>query len=235
MSGKRTSRAALVGALVDVYRQGAFPMADPDTDEIGFYSPDPRAVLPLEPPEALHVPRSVAKRIRSGWFELRSDTGFEHVIRQCAVPRRPGDETWINEMIVAWYTALHDAGRAHCIEAWRVHEGEERMVGGVYGVSIGAAFFAESMFSRPRPRLPGGSRDSFDGTDSSKVALVALVEHLRSCGYTLLDTQFQNPHIRRFGVIEVRRERFMRMLGDAVEREDRWRPFDPGCLARFSA
>ena len=128
--------------LLWAYRQGAFPMADPETGDIGWYRPDPRAVIPLE---SFHVPRSLARVIRAGRFDVRCDTAFDEVIGACAEPRVGGeDESWIDERIIDAYRGLFDLGHAHTVEAWR----EGRLVGGLYGVHIGAAFFGESMFSR---------------------------------------------------------------------------------------
>ena len=152
---------------------------------------------------------------------MTSDACFERVIRACA-ERTDEDGTWIDERIVRWYVALHRAGYAHSVEAWR---GDE-LVGGVYGVSIGGAFFGESMFSRPRPRLADGSRDPIDGADASKVALVTLAGHLHACGYTLFDTQFQNDHIAQFGVVEITREAYFERLREACEGPDRWRAIE---------
>lgn len=212
MSGKR---AGIVDALLDAYCRGYFPMADPRTGRVDLYCPDPRAVIPTG---GLHVPRSLAKRMRTGCWTITVDTCFSRVMRECAV-ERDSDESWIDERMIEWYTLLHEANHAHSLEVWRGGE----MVGGIYGVSIGGAFFAESMFSRPRPRLPDGSRDPTDGADASRVGLVVLVRHLEWCGYTLFDTQFQNEHIEQFGVVEVRRERFMGELRRATAMPDKWR------------
>lgn len=145
--------------LLSAYAQGYFPMGDPESGEIHWYSPDPRGHLPLD---SFHVPDSLRKRVRSGVFEIRLDTEFEEVMRQCARPRRGQPETWINEEIIRAYVDAHRRGFAHSVEAWR----QGRLVGGLYGMSIHAAFFGESMFSRP----------DLGGTDASKVCLVALVD-----------------------------------------------------------
>jgi leucyl/phenylalanyl-tRNA--protein transferase len=177
--------------IVAAYCRGIFPMADEDGD-IGWYSPDPRAVFPLD---AFHVPRSLAKTIRRGTFEVRVDTAFEAVMRGCA----DRDLTWISEEIVRSYTALHRVGLAHSVEAWR----EGRLVGGLYGVSLGGAFMGESMFSRE--------------TDASKVCLVFLVERLRERGYVLLDSQMATEHLARFGQIEIPRREYLRQLRAALK------------------
>ena len=179
--------------LVRAYYAGAFPMADGRRGRIRWYAPDPRAIIPLD---AFHVPRSLARTLRRGVFEIRVDSAFAEVMRACA----DREETWISAAIVRAYTALHHAGLAHSVEAWR--EGE--LVGGLYGVSLGGAFFGESMFSR--------------ATDGSKVALVALVERLRAQGFSLLDTQFQTDHLARFGAIEIPRAEYERRLAEALTR-----------------
>jgi leucyl/phenylalanyl-tRNA--protein transferase len=179
--------------IVAAYCRGIFPMAD-EAGEIGWYSPDPRAVFPLD---AFHVPRSLAKTIRRRTFEVRVDTAFEAVMRGCA----DRDLTWISEDIVRSYTALHRLGLAHSVEAWR----EGRLVGGLYGVSLGGAFMGESMFSRE--------------TDASKVCLVFLVERLRERGYVLLDSQMATEHLAKFGQIEIPRREYLRQLRAALKLE----------------
>ncbi len=192
--------------LISAYVQGAFPMArSRDESPIDFYSPDPRAILPLDD---FHCPQSVRQRVQSGRFEMRVDTVFEQVIRACADPRRETDETWINEEIIAAYSELHAMGLAHCVEAWRAG----RLVGGLYGVAIRGVFFGESMFHDP----DGG------GTDASKVCLVHLVERLRVSGYALLDVQMVTPLTQRFGAIEIRREDYMQRLQQALLVETDW-------------
>ena len=190
---------------------------------IGWYSPDPRAVLPLAV-GGLHVARSLARTIRRGVFEITTDEAFEGVMRACAAPRKgDGSEgAWISEEMIGAYTGLHRLGRAHSIEAWRGGRGngsERRLVGGIYGVSIGAAFFAESMFCRP----------DLGGTDASSVCLVTLVGQLRRGGYRLLDVQLANAHTRRFGAVELGRKEFLGVLGESLLREGCWGPL-PGFL-----
>lgn len=217
----------VVEVLVAAYRSGLFPMAEPYTGTIVWCSPEMRGVLPLREAEGLHLSRSVRRAVRRGRFEIRCDTSFERVVRACAV-RSEAEGTWIDERIVRWYGAMHEADRAHCFEAWRTDPatGEERLVGGVYGVSIGAAFFGESMFSRPRPRREDGSRDPFDGTDASKVCLIELVRHLDACGYEMFDTQMWNEHIAQFGVREIPRDDYLERLDRACRAGDAWRDFD---------
>jgi leucyl/phenylalanyl-tRNA--protein transferase len=191
--------------LLRVYASGIFPMVDPRSGAIGYYSPDPRAVIPLE---RFHVPRSLARVVAKGAFELRTDTAFERVIRACAEPRADRRETWLDERLIGAYVELHERGFAHSVEAWR----DERLVGGLYGVQIGAAFFGESMFSRPEQ----------GGTDASKVCLVELVRVLRAGGFALLDTQFTTRHLERFGCVEIPRARYLELLEDAIHRPARW-------------
>lgn len=199
-------------------------MADPPglgRRALRVYRPDPRAVLPLVP-GGLHVPRTVARVMRRERFRLTSDRAFREVMAACAEirPDRGGTEaSWISGEMIDAYTALHEAGHAHSIEAWRAgKDGREALVGGVYGVSIGAAFFAESMFCHP----------AAGGSGASSVCLVTLAEHLRVCGYQLLDVQVVNPHTRRFGVIEFSGRRFAFLLDRAVRSADRWRPLARG-------
>lgn len=176
--------------LVAAYRQGIFPM---DVDgEIQWFSPDPRAVIDLD---GFHAPRSLRQVYRRGVFEIRINTRFEEVMRACA--ERP-EGTWISGEIVDAYTALHRLGLAHSVETWR--EGE--LAGGLYGVSLGGAFFGESMFHRE--------------TDASKVALAALVERMRHRGFLLLDIQFLTPHLARFGAREIPRRAYLRRLAAAL-------------------
>ncbi|HXX49555.1 MAG TPA: leucyl/phenylalanyl-tRNA--protein transferase [Myxococcota bacterium] len=191
--------------LVRAYARGIFPMADPRTGKIAYYSPDPRAIFPLD---AFHVPKSVARVARSGVFELRSDTAFAEVIARCAEARPGRRETWLSPRLVRAYLDLHRRGFAHSVEAWR----DGRLVGGLYGVHIGAAFFGESMFSRPEQ----------GGRDSSKVCLAALVEWLRKGGFRLLDTQFSTPHLARFGCVEVARDEYLELLENALVGRGRW-------------
>lgn len=189
--------------LLSAYAQGYFPMGDPESGEIHWYSPDPRGHLPLD---SFHVPDSLRKRVRSGVFEIRLDTEFEEVMRQCARPRRGQPETWINEEIIRAYVDAHRRGFAHSVEAWR----QGRLVGGLYGMSIHAAFFGESMFSRP----------DLGGTDASKVCLVALVDRLKARGFSLLDTQFVNEHLAQFGCAAISRETYLTRLDAALRRTE---------------
>ena len=176
--------------LLEGYRIGVFPMAMSD-GAIEWFSPDPRAILPLQD---FHVPHALARIGRKKEFEIRIDASFEEVMRECA--RRP--ETWINEEIIASYTRLHELGYAHSIEAWK----EGALAGGLYGVALGGAFFGESMFHRVR--------------DASKVALLGLVEHLRARKFVLLDTQWSTPHLEQFGAVEIPRANYLHLVQTAV-------------------
>ena len=185
--------------LLAGYCQGYFPMAN-DDGEIGWYDADPRAIVPLD---AFHVPRRLARRARSGGFEIRVDHDFPAVMAACAEPRPGQDGTWISPEMIDAYTALHWLGFAHSVEAWR----EGRLVGGLYGVAIGGLFAGESMFSRE--------------TDASKVALIHLVERLRRGGFTLLDSQYVagSAHMLQFGTIEIPRAEYRRRLRAALSVE----------------
>ncbi|MEM1164763.1 MAG: leucyl/phenylalanyl-tRNA--protein transferase [Planctomycetota bacterium] len=223
----------LVDILLAAYRGGAFPMADTRTGSVYLVDPPRRGVIPLDDPAVPHIPRSLARTLRANRFELTTDQAFAEVVGGCAAPRilsgTVEDRTWIADIMVGWYEELHARGHAHSVEAWRTHRdtGERALVGGVFGVSIGAAFFAESKFHRARPRLVDGSRHPLDGTDASKVCLIALIEHLRACRYAMLDTQFTNPHIARFGVVEIDADDFRFQLIKAVHQPDRWQELDP--------
>jgi leucyl/phenylalanyl-tRNA--protein transferase len=185
-----------VETLIDCYRQGLFPMAETRSDEtVYLIDPEHRGVIPLD---RFHLPRRLARTVRSGRFEVRADTAFAQVIGECAEPGPGRLETWINAPIEALYGELHRRGLAHSVEVWR----QDRLVGGLYGVSLGAAFFGESMFSRER--------------DASKVALVHLVARLRAGGYRLLDAQFITEHLTQFGAEEIPRAAYHRLLADAL-------------------
>lgn len=179
--------------LLHAYRSAVFPMAMED-GEIRWFSPDPRAIIPLED---FHVPHGLRRALRKGEYEVRIDTAFEETMRACA----ERDETWINEEIVQSYVELHRLGHAHSVEAWR----EGRLAGGLYGVSQGGAFFGESMFHRE--------------TDASKVALHALVQRLRERGYRLLDTQWLTPHLVTFGAFEIPRSVYRELLAASLNIE----------------
>jgi leucyl/phenylalanyl-tRNA---protein transferase len=182
--------------LLCAYASGVFPMANDRCDPtIHWIEPRRRGILPLE---AFHVPKSLRKVIRQGRFEIRVDRSFPEVIAACAASRPERPRTWLNDELLDMYCALHELGYAHSVEAWT----DGRLAGGLYGVSLGAAFFGESMFTRRR--------------DASKVALVELVSRLRAGGYRLLDTQFVTDHLRRFGAMEVSRPVYRALLREAI-------------------
>jgi len=178
--------------MLDFYRRGVFPMAV--DGELRLFSPDPRGVIPLD---GFRIPHGSRKVLRDPSWGITVDAAFEEVVLGCA----ERDETWIDETIFLSYAELHNLGHAHSVEVWR--EGE--LVGGLYGVAIGAAFFGESMFSR----VPG----------ASKVALVSLVDLLRKQDYELLDTQWVTPHLEKFGACAIPREEYLQKLARAVELE----------------
>jgi leucyl/phenylalanyl-tRNA---protein transferase len=178
--------------LLHAYRNAVFPMAL-ENGEIGWFSPDPRAIIPLD---TFHIPHGLRRTLRKRLFEIRVDAAFEQVVRGCAAR----DETWINEEIFESYLRLHELGHAHSVEAWQ----EGRLAGGLYGVVVGGAFFGESMFH--------------EVTDASKVALSALVERLRSRGFTLLDTQWITPHLQTFGALEIPRSVYRELLAASIDR-----------------
>jgi leucyl/phenylalanyl-tRNA--protein transferase len=189
--------------LLSAYAQGVFPWYE--SGPILWFSPDPRLALV---PGQLHITRSLAKTLRSDRYELRLDTSFEAVIRHCAEAPRPGQSgTWITPEMLEAYCGLHELGFAHCVEAW--DEGE--LVGGLYGVSLGAGFFGESMFAH---------RD-----DASKVALVWLVRQLEAWDFDFVDCQVYTDHLARFGAREWSRRRFLEELDRTLEVETRRGPW----------
>ncbi len=192
--------------ILKAYACGVFPMAErKDEPSVFWVDPDFRGVIPLD---EFHLPRRLARTVRSGKYQISVNQAFDQVIRNCAERTPERAESWINSGIVEVYNELHRRGNAHSVECWT---GEE-LVGGLYGVSLGAAFFGESMFSRER--------------DASKVALVHLVERLRAGGYTLLDTQFVTAHLTGFGAVELPRETYLEQLRAALERQATFYPFD---------
>jgi leucyl/phenylalanyl-tRNA--protein transferase len=182
--------------LLRAYQAGIFPMAESaDDPELFWVDPKRRGILPLD---GFHLSRRLARVVRQDRFEVRVDSDFGGTMAGCAEANEKRPNTWINGEIVRLYTALFERGNAHSVEAWQ----GERLVGGLYGVSIGGAFFGESMFSRV--------------ADASKVALVHLVALMRTGGYRLLDLQFVTPHLAQFGAIEVPRAQYHRLLADAL-------------------
>lgn len=183
--------------LLRAYATGVFPMAEgADDPEVFWVRPETRGILPLTD---FHTPKSLAKVVRQERFKIRRSHDFEGVIDGCAEPRPGRLSTWINEPIREAYSELFRRGHCHTVEAWL----DDRLVGGLYGVTLGAAFFGESMFSRER--------------DASKVCLVHLVEHLRARGFLLLDTQFTTEHLKRFGARDLPRSKYERLLDDALK------------------
>jgi len=203
------SRDALTPQLVlHAYTLGAFPMACGRGvgSAVNWYTADPRALLPLD--DRFRVRRSLARVVRRGDYTLTLDRAFDRVIAACAEPRERDAETWINDDIARVYVELFEMGYAHSVEAWVDRGDAMELVGGLYGVSLGAVFFGESMFSR-RPF-------------ASQVALVRLVEHLRARRFELLDVQFNNPHLSQFGVEEVPVADYQERLRRAVDQPPRW-------------
>jgi leucyl/phenylalanyl-tRNA--protein transferase len=185
--------------LIACYARGVFPMADARHDRRVFLvDPARRGVIPLD---GFHISRRLARTIRSDRFEIHIDTAFERVVEACAAPRAGRMETWINEPIQRLCSELFARGVAHSVEAWR----DGGLVGGLYGVALGGAFFGESMFSLER--------------DASKVALAHLVARLKAGGFSLLDAQFMTEHLATFGAQEITRADYMRRLSEAVALE----------------
>lgn len=190
--------------LLRAYGAGVFPMAESrQSDRLYWLDPALRGVLPID--AGFHLPRRLKRTALSDRFTVTADRDFAGVIRGCAEPAPGRMDTWINPEIERLFLVLHARGAAHSIETWQ----EGRLVGGLYGVALGGAFFGESMFSRV--------------TDASKVALVHLVARLRLCGFVLLDTQFLTTHLARFGAVEIPKAAYKRRLADALEAPARWR------------
>ncbi len=188
--------------LLAAYAQGLFPMGERrDDPSLYWVSPDMRGIIPLQ---QFHVPRRLARSMRNTSFIITTDTAFGQVMRECAAPGPGREQSWINDEILRLYGALFASGHAHSVECWQ----DEKLVGGLYGVQLGAAFFGESMFSRAR--------------DASKMALVQLVDMLNRGGFTLLDTQFLTGHLTQFGAIEIPRHDYLRLLQDAIRRHAIW-------------
>lgn len=199
--------------LLRAYAEGVFPMAERRSDpEIFWVSPDHRGIIPLG---RFHVSSRLARTVRSDRMVVTADLAFIDVIRACREPSPGRKESWINDEIVRLYSALHASGHAHSIECWR----DSRLVGGLYGVRLGGAFFGESMFSRQR--------------DASKVALVHLVARLIRGGFELLDTQFLTDHLAQFGAVEIPRENYLALLKRAIAIPAYW-PAPSGRGATFS-
>jgi leucyl/phenylalanyl-tRNA---protein transferase len=193
--------------LIWAYSHGFFPMADTTArgHPIEWYCPDPRGILPLDD---FHVPKSLARIVRAAKFHIRVDTAFEQVLRACAGARNAVNRSWMNDRLAAAYLGLHEHGHAHSVEAWL----NDELVGGLYGVQLGGAFFGESMFSRRQQ----------SGANASKVCLVHLVERLRARGFTLLDTQFVNPHLQQFGCRAIPADEYFHRLEAALHLPVTW-------------
>jgi len=201
--------------LLRAYSVGLFPMAERrDSPSLFWVSPEKRGVLPLD---NFHVPKRLARTIRSDRFQVRVDTAFERVIHACAESGMGREESWINAKIISLYTDLHKQGRAHSVECWR----GGKLVGGLYGIEMAAAFFGESMFSRDR--------------DASKIALVHLVARLIYGGFELLDAQFLTEHLAQFGAVAIPRREYLAKLKRALAKEARFHWSAPsGSVGNFS-
>ena len=182
--------------LLTAYASGIFPMAVNKRGDIRWFSPDPRALIPLD--ERFHLTHGLKRALKKHPFEVTIDRDFEAVIQACSTAH---GETWISRGIIRSYCKLHQLGFAHSVETWRAGE----LAGGLYGVHLGGAFFGESMFHR--------------ATDASKIALVTLVERLRLKGFLLLDTQWTTPHLLQFGTYEIPRADYLQLLGEALKRD----------------
>lgn len=190
--------------LIYGYINGIFPMADSD-GTLYWYSPDPRAIIPID---TYKPPKSLRPVLNKNYFEIRFNHNFEGVMRGCAVARSDSDDTWISEEIIDAYTGLNGMGLAHSVEAYL----DNKLVGGLYGVSIGAAFFGESMF--------------YTQPNASKVAFHYLIQTLRQQGFELLDTQFINDNVRRFGAIEIPKFQYLNLLRQATAKKARFTEFE---------
>lgn len=186
--------------LLSAYSQGLFPMSDSADDPDFFWvSPETRGIIPLDD---FHIPRSLKKVISQQRFEIRINTCFKKVMAECAEATKTRPSTWINQIISDAYYQLHKVGHAHSVEAWH----EDQLVGGLYGVSLRAGFFGESMFSRQ--------------TDASKTCLAYLVNHMKKLNYKLLDTQFTTDHLKRFGAVDIPRDDYLDLLSEAMSYND---------------
>lgn len=200
MAGRRSrDRSITPELLLRAYSIGMFPMSESaDDPELFWVEPDIRGIIPLD---GFHVSKSLQKAIRKAPFDIRFDAAFDQVVAKCAEAADDRPSTWINQTIRDLYSALHRLGHAHSVEAW---EGDE-LVGGLYGVTLGSAYFGESMFSRR--------------TNASKICLVHLVERLRERGFTLLDTQFTTEHLKTFGAVDIPKTEYGLLLDRAMESE----------------
>ena len=198
--------------LLQAYAGGVFPMAESRDDKSLFWvDPEIRGVLPLE---KFHLPRRLTRSVRRDIFEIRVNSAFREVVEKCAGPGPDRSDTWINSQIIGLYCALNQTGSAHSVECWQ----DGHLRGGLYGVSLGAAFFGESMFSQ--------------ATDASKIALVHLIARLKYGGYRLLDIQFVTDHLTQFGAAGVPREEYHRMLESALQHKGDFLRLPQGTLSR---
>lgn len=209
------SRAPRADHLIAAYLHGVFPMSRGRRGPIDWIAPSTRGVFDLD---AFHVPKNLAREVRKNRFVIQSDRAFEEVMRACATPRSPSNGTWMCEPLFEAYRELFKRGHCHSVEAWLVEPGDgrnppkETLVGGLYGVHLGAAFFGESMFSRPE----------LGGSNASKVCLVHLVERLRRQGFLLLDAQMTNRHLEQFGLVAMPSAAFHRRLAEALAADAKW-------------
>ncbi len=203
-----------VDRMLDAYRHGIFPWPAQEHDRIsrrakewfvGWYSPDPRAILPLD---GLHVPRRLARKLRQGQFRFRWNANFRLVLEKCATLRDRKNDRWLSPDLLSALAALHAAGYTHSVEVFHAQDDFKNICGGIYGVSVGAAFAAESMF--------------FVRSDASKAAVVALVEILRSCEFQVLDIQQASKHMRSMGAVEIARDEFLKRVSRAQKSSPSW-------------
>lgn len=187
--------------LLAAYERGIFPWYS-DDQPILWWSPDPRLVMF---PEELHIAKRMRSFLRNHPYQIRFDSAFREVVLACAQPRHEEDGTWITDEMLNAYCDLHDKGHAHSLEVWQVENGKENLIGGIYGVAIGAVFFGESMFSRK--------------TNTSKLAFIALSRHLQHWGYELVDAQVESPHLLTLGCRPIPRDEFSVILGSACQRK----------------
>ncbi|MEP7235847.1 MAG: leucyl/phenylalanyl-tRNA--protein transferase [Ignavibacteriota bacterium] len=201
---KLASQSSLDPELIlNAYRNGLFPMAEGKTGEVEFFYYEPRGIIPLD--ERFRVRRSLKKIIDKKQFTIKFDTAFEEVIRACSRhDRLPEEGIWLSEEMIRIYCELHRNGYAHSVEVWEKQE----LIGGLYGIVVGSAFCGESMFSRKE--------------FASQVALVFLVEHLRTQGFTLLDAQMESEHLRQFGMYSVTQTEYLQLLGEALQKNIFW-------------
>lgn len=208
----------VVDSVLQMYREGWFPMHDEDKGAARWVQPRRRGILPLEP-ERFRVSRSLRGAVRNRGFTLTTDRAFPEVIRRCAAPAPGREQTWLSDEIIGVFELLHAAGHTHSVEVWLGDSASTapRLVGGLYGLALGGVFCGESMFSSPES----------GGTDASKVALVHLVHHLRARGFSLLDAQLTNEHLAQFGCYELSQPRYLHLLETLRDQPVPWLPFEP--------